>query len=132
MLARAGEVHASQLPPPQPGGIPGTSGPVDEGLERRKPAVVGSEIPFPAQLPPVRQLADGTYNRPHITNYFFSKTDLLTGPADPNSLFDELYVEARDAGNESPLRYGFTVATPAGLLQAMEQEKLASLYIERM
>lgn len=130
MLARAGEVHASQLPPPQPGAIPGTAEPVDDRRQRRQPAVVGSEIEFPIQLSPVRQLEDGTYNRPHITNYFFLKTDLITGPAEPNCLFDKLYVEGIDPGNDLRLTYRFTVATPPGLLRAMDEEKLASLYIE--
>lgn len=130
MLSSSSEVHASELPAPRPEDAPGVPAPPVAPEQPRKPAVVGSEIEFPIPIPPVRQLADGTYNRPNIVNYFFTKTDLLLGPEDPDCLFDELRVEAQDPGNKSPLTYGYTVATLAGLRQAMDQEKLDSLYLE--
>jgi hypothetical protein len=131
-LAGASEVHASQLSVPSNIG-PGTAGPMDGHEEQgRKPAVVGSEIGLPIPLPPLRQLNDGAYSRPKITNYFFLKTDLLTGPPDPNCLFDELNVEGRDPATDVPISYGFTVATPAGLVKTMDQEKLSSLYLENI
>lgn len=104
----------------------------DEGKwsERNGPPVAGAEIKFPIALPPVVQQFDGTYNRPEITNYFFLKTDLLQGPSDHDSFSDELHVEGRDPGNKYPLEYIYTVATLAGLKRVMEDNHLASLYLD--
>lgn len=93
---------------------------------------MGSEIPFPVNIPPIRQRKDGSYNRPEILNYYFSKTDLVRGPEDPEVLFDELTVEAKDRAHAFPIYYSYTIATPTGLRRAMDQEKLASLYLDRL
>jgi hypothetical protein len=130
ILSSSSEVHASQLQANQIGSEPVAIVPA-VGRQPRRPAVVGSEIEFPVRLPPVRQLEDGTYNRPRIINYFFLKTDLLRGPADPDCLFDELRVETEDPGNRYPLTYVYTVATVSGVRDVMEREKLSSLYLER-
>jgi hypothetical protein len=129
LLAASSEVHASQLPASQP--LPGgeAAEPSDHDAPARRHQVVGSEIAFPIQIAPVRELEDGTYNRPNILNYYFAKTDLLRGPEDPDCLFDELRIEAQDPGNKYPLIYQYTVATLAGLRQVMEREKLSSLYL---
>ena len=133
LLSGMGEVHADSLPQPPPtGNTPQfTNTPVDS-RSASGPAVVGSEIPFPIHIPPVQQRNDGSYNRPHIVNYYFAKTDLLSGPEDPDFLFDRLTIEAQDPGNGFPIHYSFTVATPSGLSHFMDQEKLASLYLDHM
>jgi hypothetical protein len=126
MLASAGEVHASSLPPP--------SFPPDEssgaGEESLLPAPTGAEIEFPIKLPPVTRMPDGTYNRPVFLNYYFGKTDLVKGPPDPASFFDEFTLEAEDPETGQQQIFEYTIATPAGLRQVMDQEKFASLYIE--
>jgi hypothetical protein len=134
MLSRISEVHAASLPhpTPQPGGTAQfTNTPVDSQTPRA-PAAVGAEIAFPIVIPPVAQDDDGAYNRPNILNYYFSKTDLLRGPEDPDLLFDELNIEAQDPGTGAPIFYSYTVATPSGLRRAMDQEKLASLYLDHI
>jgi hypothetical protein len=132
LLSGMGEVHAASLPHPSPepgGAAQFNSSPVDS-QPSEGPAVIGADIAFPIRIPPVIQGNDGAYNRPNIVNYYFSKTDLLRGPEDPDFLFDELYIEAQDPGTGSLIYYSFTVATPSGLRRAMDQEKLASLYLD--
>lgn len=126
MLASAGEVHAAALPRPstprdEPDVVPG---------ENKRPALIGAEIEFPIKLPPVKRMPDGTYNRPVFLNYYFAKTDLVNGPADPTSFFDEFTLEGEDPATGHKQIFEYTVATPAGLRQVMDQEKFASLYIE--
>jgi hypothetical protein len=129
MLAASSEVHASQLPRPQtqPGNVPATD---DAGNdERANPSAIGAEIDFPIQLPPVAKLGDGHYNRPLVRNYYFAKTDLLRGPADPTSFCDEFFIDLQDPESEHLWTYDYTVATPAGLQQVMNSEKFDSLYL---
>lgn len=134
LFSRMGEVHAASLPHPQT--QPGTNEPPRlapvAADETDKTPVIGSEIAFPIQIPPVKQRADGTYNRPEILNYYFEKTDLLRGPANPDSLFDVLVVETVDPGNSYRINYGYTVATPTGLQRTMADEKQPSLYLHSM
>ena len=126
MFASAGEVHAASLPPPS---LPPDE-PSGANEERRRPALTGAEIEFPIKLPPVRRMPDGTYNRPVFLNYYFGKTELVKGPPDPTSFFDEFTLEAEDPETGQKQVFEYTVATPAGLRQVMDQEKFASLYIE--
>ena len=126
MLASAGEVHASSLPPPS---LPPDE-PSGAGEESRRPALTGAEIDFPIKLPPVRRMRDGTYNRPVFLNYYFGKTDLVKGPPDPTSFFDEFTLEAEDPVTGQKQVFEYTVATPAGIRQVMDQEKFESLYVE--
>jgi hypothetical protein len=130
VLSSFGEVHASSLPPPQPmpvdPGDPTAAGDTPDG--RRQLPLTGAEFGFPFKLPPVKQLQDGTYNRPNFTDYYFSKTDLVRGPEDPDSFLDELYVKTKYPGNDRPWEYHFTVTTPSGIRRIMEEEKFASLY----
>lgn len=126
MLASSGEVHASSLPRPS---TP-ESEPSGAGEESRRPALTGAEIEFPVKLPPVRRMADGTYNRPVFLNYYFGKTDLVKGPEDPTSFFDEFTLEAEDPETGQKQVFEYTVATPAGVRQVMDQEKFESLYID--
>lgn len=120
----------SQLPPLPGNGFPAAATYAQESAGARRPPLIGAEMEFPISIPPVEQRPDGTYNRPEITNYYFLKTDLVDGPADHDCLFDELLIEARDPGNEFPLSYRYTVATLSGLRQAMQQNNLASLYLD--
>jgi hypothetical protein len=134
LLSRTSEVHAASLPRPEPKSAntgPFVVAPADMPTAQA-PALIGAEIAFPIQLPPVKRREDGTYNRPEILNYYFRKTDLVRGPADPDSLFDELTIETLDPGNNLVLNYGYTVATGAGLRRAMEEDKLASLYLDAL
>jgi hypothetical protein len=129
MLAASSEVHAAQLP--RPDLQPGAPGPAENtgSSERHQPHVTGAEIDFPIQLSPVAKVGDGIYNRPIVRNYFFSKTDLVRGPADPCSFCDEFFIELQDPESEHVWTYDYTVATPAGLQQVMASEKFDSLYL---
>jgi hypothetical protein len=77
----------------------------------------------------VARLGDGHYNRPLVRNYYFAKTDLLRGPADPMSFCDEFFIDLQDPESEHVWTYDYTVATPAGLQQVMNSEKFDSLYL---
>jgi hypothetical protein len=126
-LSSSSEVHAA-MRPSQRGD---TLGPVEaDAEEQTQPALVGSEIEFPIQIPPMKQRLDGTFNRPIFTNYYFAKIDLLRGPADPDCFVDEFTLQTQDPGTEERITYQYTVATPAGLRQYLEEERFDSLYIE--
>jgi hypothetical protein len=130
MLSSASEVHAAELPRP---GALGSAPALAEDRDSDKQegaALTGAEIAFPIQIPPVARMDDGRYNRPNFLNYYFSKTDLVRGPDDPACFFDELTLEAQDPESEHIWNYVFTVATPSGLGQVMEEEKFASLYLD--
>jgi hypothetical protein len=96
----------------------------------RRPAMTGAEFGFPIAVPPVRRDEAGKYNRPYFNNYFFRKTDLETGPADPTCFCDEFYLEAQHPEGGHHWTYKYTVATPNGLQQVMSEEGYASLYFD--
>jgi hypothetical protein len=133
ILSSSSEVHAAPQPPPGP-----ADGSVDTGADDdaalpdgggRLP-LTGAEFGFPFKLPPVTRLGDGTYNRPNFVDYYFSKTDLVRGPADPDCFFDELCLKAQDPANGNTWDWNYTVATPSGLRKVMDDEKFASLYLD--
>jgi hypothetical protein len=126
-LSSSSEVHAAGRPV-QPGSLPESV--EDLAQQPTQPALVGSEIEFPIQIPPVKQRPDGTFNRPIFTNYYFAKTDLVRGPSDPNCFADEFTLEALYPGTGERITYQYTVATPAGLRQHLEENRFDSLYIE--
>jgi hypothetical protein len=110
--------------PPHPGvdAAPGRS-------FRKQPAVVGSDLPLPVELPPRELLPDGSYNRAEIANYYFKTLDLVTGPPDPLCFCDEFYIELvmpETAGaTHGPVSWTntYVVATPAGLQKMLESEQ---------
>lgn len=132
VFSRLGEVHAASLPHPEPRDERNGSLLNRPVASEPGPAVVGSEIAFPIRIPRVEQFEDGSYNRPYILNYYFDKTDLLRGPEDHDSFFDELTIETQDPGNHYQIKYSYTVTTPSGLRRVMDDEKLASIYIDKL
>lgn len=103
---------------------------VDEEVEeevKSRPAVVGADLPFPIFLPDIEMNKDGRYNRPELLNYYFEKTDLVLGPADPRSFIDQFFMEARDPQNDHTGTYRYTVATPSGLQQTLDSMHAPSL-----
>jgi hypothetical protein len=64
-----------------------------------------------------------------IDNYGFRKTDLRTGPADPEDFYDELLVSfySEDTGNGWQTSY--TVCTPKGLARYMRETGFNSLLV---
>jgi hypothetical protein len=96
----------------------------------KEPAVVGADLPFPIHVPEIKRDADGKYNRPEFLNYYFEETDLVRGPENPASFYDDFYLLARDIENSHTVLYKYFVATPAGLQKAMDDEHLPALYLE--
>jgi hypothetical protein len=96
----------------------------------KEPAVVGADLPFPIHVPEIKRDADGRYNRPEFLNYYFEETDLVRGPENPASFYDDFYVLVRDIENNHTAFYKYFVATPAGLQKAMDDEHLPALYLE--
>jgi len=96
----------------------------------KEPAVVGADLPFPIHVPEIERDDDGRYNRPEFLNYYFEKTDLIRGPENPASFYDDFYLLVRDIENSHTALYKYFVATPAGLQQAMDDEHLPALYLE--
>jgi hypothetical protein len=128
MLSAASEVHAHELPHDGAALLPVQ--PVDEASGSQGEGLTGAEIGFPFSLPPVEQDGKGGFNRPYYTNYYFAKTDLVRGPADPRSFYDELFLVIQDPGSEQAWETKYTVATPSGFQQLMNQEQYVSLYLE--
>jgi hypothetical protein len=96
----------------------------------REPAAIGSDLPLPIHIPEIKRDADGRYNRPEFLNYYFEETDLVRGPENPSSFYDEFYLETRDIENNHTVLYKYFVATPAGLQKAMDDEHLPALYLK--
>jgi len=63
-------------------------------------------------------------------NYYFREIDLKTGPANPGVFCDEFFVETHDTGSRRNFTYNFVVATPGGLQQVMDIERLPCLYLK--
>lgn len=116
-------------PPPKPaiGETPVTTAP---SINRKEPAVVGAELPFPIHVPEIKRDADGRYNRPEFLNYYFEETDLVRGPENPAAFYDDFYLLVRDIENSHTVLYKYFVATPQGLQKAMDDEHLPALYLE--
>jgi hypothetical protein len=131
-LSAAGESHVAM---PQPDNLLPTSPVADEiyvedAPNRKMPATVGADLPFPIQLPEITRDADGIYNRPEFLNYYFKEIDLKTGPANPGVFCDEFFVETYDPGSRRNFTYNFVVATPGGLQQVMDIERLPCLHLK--
>ena len=131
-LSGAGEVqayHPSDALPPQPGQAPSS---IEDALgSSRSPALVGSELPFPVQLPELTVDDDGRYNRQEFINYYFEEIDLVQGPPDPAAFADEFSMETRNPEDGFTYTHRFLVATPAGLQRSMKTRHLPSLYLRK-
>jgi hypothetical protein len=107
--------YSSEYPPP-----PFPDAPEDY-TDSKKPAVIGSELPFPVGLPPVERLPNGRYNRPKVLNYYFSNLDLKSGPENPRSFCDQLFVEFEAPETGAVWTSEYTVASPFGLQDLLDQ-----------
>lgn len=129
ILSASAELHAHELPHDGAALLPVR--PVDESdAPTEGAALTGAEIGLPFSLPPVVQDEKGRFNRPYYTNYYFAKTDLVRGPADPRCFHDDLFLVAQDPGSQHMWETKYIVATPSGLQQLMSQEQFVSLYLE--
>jgi hypothetical protein len=127
-LSSGGESYAATLPPGAFRPEPVAS---DEGEPNsKKPTIIGADLPFPVNVPEIECDADGRYNRPEFLNYYFEEIDLHTGPENPVSFCDDFYIEVRDIESNRPMLYGYLVATPAGLQNVLDKERLPALYLE--
>jgi hypothetical protein len=99
-------------------------------MAAKEPAVVGADLPFPIHVPEIKRDGDGRYNRPEFLNYYFEEIDLVQGPENPASFYDDFYLLVRDIENSHTVLYKYFVATPAGLQKAMDDEHLPALYLE--
>ena len=90
---------------------------------------VGSEIPFPREAAQAVSEVDTEY-RPRVLNYYFRKTDLVAGPADPASFIDDLFVEWENPADGNQWTQEITVATPAGLSREMREQHSDSLFAD--
>lgn len=135
LLSRSSEIRGGMplgtpsLPDPH-SGQPVFHEPEPPDGQKTEPALTGKELGFPIKVPPLRRDGDGKYNRPNFLNYYFGKIDMVRGPADPSSFFDEFYLQAQDPASSHIWTYEYTVATPSGLQEVMNTERFASLYFE--
>lgn len=105
---------AAQKPPPLD-----EREPVPEG--GNVPAV-GFEVPFPFDVRELEAKYGPDWKRPSILNYYFRKIDLVAGPPDPLSFYDELILELEDRGTGYRWTTSFFVTTPKGLEQVMLED----------
>jgi len=135
-LSGSSDANQFAMPPSEGAGPPMIDGSTpypdaeDEDLPLLTSRIVGADLPFPIKIPEIERNQDGRYNRPEFLNYYFEKTDLKNGPADPSSFCDDFYVTTRDIENNHEYHYRYLAATPAGLQSVMASEHLPSLYIE--
>lgn len=136
LIGRVLSAHAESRPDMGPGPLQPEASPGPVLVEKpqtpggKSPAVTGAEFGFPVPIPPVKQDEEGKFNRPYFLNYYFSKTDLDTGPPDATSFCDDFYLQAQDPGNQYIWNYRYVVATPSGLQKVMNTEAYASLYFD--
>lgn len=121
---------ASMVPLPQPLPTEIAENGMEGGSGRKIPTAVGADLPFPIFVPEIERDRDGKYNRPEFLNYYFEKTNLIHGPEDPSSFYDNFYLLVRDIENNHTALYKYFVATPAGLQKALAEEHLPALYLE--
>jgi len=88
---------------------------------KKVPAVVGSELPFPFDVRDLYQEFP-EFNRPNVRNYYFRETDLVTGPADPTSFFDEFLIDLESPKTGERWTDSYFVGTPDGIKAAMREE----------
>jgi hypothetical protein len=89
--------------------------------DTKQPAAIGSELPFPVEVPPIRQLPNGRYNRPYVLNYYFSNLDLKRGPENPRSFCDQLFVQFEAPETGARWTNEYIVGTPFGLQELLDQ-----------
>lgn len=129
ILSASAEVHAHELP--HDGAALFPVHPTEESAATPTGDVLtGAEVGLPFSLPPVVQDEKGRFNRPYYVNYYFGRTDLLRGPADPRCFHDDFFIVAQDPGSQHMWETKYIVATPAGLQQLMNQEQFVSLYLD--
>jgi hypothetical protein len=128
ILGRKFSRQGDSIPYPSPTPLP-TGEPLEES--RRQPAVIGAELPSPIYLPEITRDPDGRYSRPEFHNYYFEKTDLLTGPDDPATFYDYFHMEARDIENDHRVLYKYFVATPSGLQKALAESHISALHLKQ-
>ena len=126
-LAHAGETRVDSSLPPSPDISPDAG---SDPAGQDSPALTGAEFGMPIPLPPLQMMEDGNFNRPMITNYYFGKIDLARGPADPTCFYDEFFLVLRHPSTQTRWTNRYTVATPTGLSQAMNQNKFDSIYLD--
>jgi hypothetical protein len=114
MFSGGPSVYADSPPQPPPDSW-------DDAPPEKQPAMIGAEMPFPVKVPPVERLPNGRYNRPKVLNYYFSNLDLKTGPENPRSFCDQLFVQFEAPETGAGWTSEYIVATPFGL-QALIDE----------
>lgn len=136
-LSGCGDAHELTMPPQDPMSSVGSPplavrpyGDAEDDPAPDAPPLVGADLPFPLTLPEIKCDADGRYNRPEFLNYYFEKTDLTIGPADPASFCDDFHMVTRDVGSNQESEYQYLIATPTGLQSVMTSEHRPALYIE--
>ena len=90
---------------------------------------VGNELPFPREAVQAVSEVDLAY-RPRILNYYFRKTDLVAGPADPTEFIDDFFVEWENPADGNQWTQEITVATPAGLSREMREQHSDFLFTD--
>ena len=66
-----------------------------------------------------------------ILNVYFSRFDILTGPPDPKSFADELFVDLSDENSGHKWTNSYFVSTPHGLDQMLEEEHWQYAYADQ-
>ena len=130
VLSAASEVHAHELPYDGAGSTLPVTAVEDDETDTADGVLTGADIGLPFRLPPVKQDEKGRFNRPYYSNYYFAKTDLVRGPADPRAFCDHFFLVAQDPGSGHEWERKFIVATPGGLQELMNQEQFVSVYLE--
>jgi hypothetical protein len=63
-----------------------------------------------------------------ITKFYFSKFDLVAGPPDPYSFYDELFIELYDADSGHRWTQSYGVSSPRGLEEILKDKDWSYLY----
>jgi len=92
--------------------------------------LVGSEIDFPFDVRELEAKHGADFFRPNILNYYFRNTDLVAGPPEPESFYDELFLDLEHPQTGHRWTATFHVTTPRGLARVMAEDRTRYIFAE--
>jgi hypothetical protein len=105
--------------------------PLEEQRTRHVPAV-GKEIAFPFDIREFEAQYGPDFKRPSILNYYFTATDLIKGPPDPEAFYDSFSIEFLNEDDNHRWTSEYTIATPQGIDQHMADNRYKAQYGDGM
>lgn len=134
-VARALSGRDSSVTHPQPWSADTSASGLVQPEKKSLPRV-GREIPFPLDVDELEAELEEKYGpkffRPKILNYYFSQTDLETGPMDPTDFGDQFFIEFENPNDGYRWISSAFITTPKGLGRMMDEERKEAVWERNM